>query len=231
MKVLGFIPARGGSKGVPGKNIKILAGKPLLAYTTEVALRAKSLDKVLLSTDDEKIAELGIKLGVEVPFIRPAELALDSTPTLPVVQHALEFLKKSGEEYDAVCILQATNPLRKAEDIDACVKMFEVGNFDCVFSTSEIPLDHNPYWAFIENDEGLLHLATGGTEPITRRQLLPKAFKREGSIYVTRSKTILENNSLYGEKVGGYLLDLPVSINIDTMEDWKRAEEYYKNLK
>src|SRR6185437_13209048 len=110
MRILGIIPARGGSKGVPRKNIKLLAGKPLLAYTAEAALKVPSLSSVILSTDDPEIAETGKQLGLSVPFLRPSELAGDTTPTLPVVQHALNFLKTSGEEYDAVCLLQATNP-------------------------------------------------------------------------------------------------------------------------
>jgi len=231
MKVLGLIPARGGSKGVPGKNIKLLSGKPLLSYTAEAALQAKSLAKVILSTDDEKIAEIGQKFGLEVPFLRPSELAQDSTPTLPVVQHALKFLKDAGEEFDAVCLLQATNPLRKYEDIDACVQKLIDGNYDSVFSTLEIPTEYNPYWAFVENGEGYLHLATGGSEPIIRRQILPKAYYREGSIYVAKTEVILGKNSFYGKKIGGYLLDRSVSINIDTMQDWENAEEYFKNLK
>jgi len=231
MRILGIIPARGGSKGVPRKNIKLLAGKPLLAYTAEAALKVPSLSSVILSTDDPEIAETGKQLGLSVPFLRPSELAGDTTPTLPVVQHALNFLKTIGEEYDAVCLLQATNPLRKPGDIEGCIQKFIEFDYDSLFSMLEIPTEHNPYWAFVENDKGLLNLAMGGTEPISRRQLLPMAYYREGSVYIAKSEVILEKNSLYGEKIGGYLIESPVSINIDTISDWERAEEHFKNLK
>jgi CMP-N,N'-diacetyllegionaminic acid synthase len=230
LKILGLIPARGGSKGVPRKNIKLLAGKPLLAYTAEPALKVKSFSKVLLSTDDEEIAEVGRQLGLDVPFLRPAELAQDNTPTLPVVQHALQFMKGMGEEFDAVCILQATNPLRNVEDMEKAIEKFEIQGYDSLFSMLEVPSEHNPYWAFLENEEGLLHLATGGTNPIPRRQSLPKAYHREGSIYLCKTAVVLERNSLFGDKVGGYLMKMECPINIDTMEDWAIAEEYFKNL-
>ena len=228
MRILGLIPARGGSKGVPRKNIKPLAGKPLLAYTAEVALKVPSLSSVILSTDDPEIAEIGKQLGLNVPFLRPSELAEDTTPTLPVVQHALNYLTTVGEEFDAVCLLQPTNPLRKHEDIEACIQKFIAGNYDSLFSMLEIPLEHNPYWAFLEDNDGFLHLATGGTEPVSRRQLLPKAFFREGSIYLSKTKVIMQKNSLFGERVGGYLIKAECPINIDTEADWEKAETYFK---
>jgi CMP-N,N'-diacetyllegionaminic acid synthase len=230
MRVLGLIPARGGSKGVPRKNIRPLAGKPLLAYTAEAALKVKSLDKVILSTDDPEIAEVGMQFGLDVPFLRPAELAQDGTPTLPVVQHALNYLKAKGEVFDAVCLLQPTNPLRSPVDIEAAVEKFISGNYDSLVSLLEVPLEHNPYWVFFENEEGLLHLSTGGTEPIPRRQLLPKAYHREGSIYITKTSVVLEKNSLFGDRVGGYLIKTDCPINIDTLEDWEKAEEFFKSL-
>src|SRR5262245_13926725 len=127
MNVLGLIPARGGSKGVPRKNIKPLAGKPLLNYTAEAALSSQKLTRVILSTEDEEIAEVGRACGIEVPFLRPAELAQDTTPTLPVVQHALQFLEAMGSHFDAVCLLQPTNPFRRTVDIDNCIELLESG--------------------------------------------------------------------------------------------------------
>ena len=117
MKVLGIIPARGGSKGVPRKNIRLLNGKPLLAYTAESALQAKKLSRIILTTEDEEIAEIGKRSGLEVPFLRPQNLALDTTPTLPVILHAVESIEATGETFDAICLLQPTNPLRRAEDL------------------------------------------------------------------------------------------------------------------
>src|SRR5262245_49368383 len=119
MNVLGIVPARRGSKGVLGKNIRLLCGKPLLQYTAEAALSARRLSKVILSTDHEEIARIGRECGLEVPFMRPAELAEDETPMLPVIQHAVRWLEVRGDSFDAVCLLQPTNPLRRPDDIDA----------------------------------------------------------------------------------------------------------------
>src|SRR5438093_12930123 len=121
MRVLALIPARGGSKGIPRKNIRLLAGKPLLAYTAEAARAAKRLSWIVLSTDDEEIACIGRQYGLEVPFIRPPELSQDDAPTLPVVQHALHWFEGRGEYFDSVCLLQPTNPLRRSEHFDACI--------------------------------------------------------------------------------------------------------------
>ena len=224
LRVLGLIPARGGSKGVPRKNIKPLGGKPLLSYTAESALAATRLAKVVLSTDDEEIAELGRSLGIEVPFMRPAELAEDSSPTLPVVLHALEALEKSGEYFDAVCLLQPTSPLRRAEDIDGCVALMEATEADSVVSVLPVPKNYNPHWVYWKDSNGSLALSTGDKDPITRRQDLPPGFHRDGAVYVTRVDTLVSRRTLYGHKVVGYEMPLEFSSNIDTPEDWRELE-------
>jgi len=223
-RVLGLVPARGGSKGIPRKNAKPLAGKPLLAYTAECARAARSLTRTILSTEDAEIAQIGRDCGLDVPFMRPAELARDDTPTLPVVAHALETLAEAGERYDAVCLLQPTNPLRRPEDVDACVALLARRGLDAVFSMRAVPHEHNPHWVFFEDADGLLRLSTGGTEPIPRRQALPPAYCRDGSVYVTRSAVILERRSLYGDRVGGWLVDQDAHVNLDTPADWAAAE-------
>lgn len=224
IRVLGLIPARGGSKGVPGKNTKLLAGKPLLAYTAAAALAAQHLSRVVLSTDDEQIAAVGRACGIEVPFLRPAELAQDHSPTLPVVQHALRTLEAAGEQFDAVCLLQPTNPLRRAVDIDACITLFEREQADSVVTVLPVPAEYNPHWVYFRAADGSLRLSTGESTPIPRRQALPPAFHREGSVYVTRRDVILEENSLYGQRVLGVELDPARSVNIDTPDDWAHAE-------
>lgn len=224
IRVLGLIPARGGSKGVPGKNIKLLAGKPLLAYTAAAALAAQHLSRVVLSTDDEQIAAVGRACGIEVPFLRPAELAQDHSPTLPVVQHALRTLEAAGEQFDAVCLLQPTNPLRRAVDIDACITLFAREQADSVVTVLPVPAEYNPHWVYFRAADGSLRLSTGESTPIPRRQALPPAFHREGSVYVTRRDVILEENSLYGQRVLGVELDPARSVNIDTPDDWAHAE-------
>jgi CMP-N,N'-diacetyllegionaminic acid synthase len=223
-RILGLIPARGGSKGVARKNIRSLDGKPLLQYTTEVALAAQALSQVVLSTDDDEIAELGRRCGVTVPFIRPAQLAQDDTPMLPVVQHALRYLEDQGEVFDAVCLLQPTNPLRRTEDIDECIRLLESSGADAVVTVLPVPSEYNPHWTYFRDQRNNLSLCMGDAAPITRRQDLPRAFHREGSVYVTRSSVIMKDNSLYGKRTVGYEVDARWSINIDSPGDWERAE-------
>lgn len=223
MRVLGLVPARGGSKGVPRKNIRPLGGRPLLQWTAEAALGARTLARVVLSTDDPEIADAGRRCGLEVPFLRPAELAGDRAPTLPAVQHALSELERTGDRFDAVCLLQPTSPFRTSEDIDACVTLLEEGGADAVVSVRRVPDEHNPHWVYFRDESGALRLSTGEAQPIPRRQELPPAFHREGSVYVTRRDVVM-GGSLYGTRLLAYEVDPARSVNIDTMDDWARAE-------
>ncbi len=229
MRVLGLIPAREGSKGVPHKNIRLLCGKPLLQYTAESALKSKYLSKVILSTDDDSIAELGKQCGLEVPFSRPKELAQDHTPMLPVVQHAINFCELAGDNFDAICLLQPTNPLRKPEVIDACIELLHKGSTTAVITILAVPSTYNPHWVYFRNDSGLLRLSTGEEAPVSRRQDLPPAFHREGSVYVTKRDVVMKENSLYGHQLTGYLVEHNQTINIDTEQDWARAEALLLN--
>ncbi|MBF0244779.1 MAG: acylneuraminate cytidylyltransferase family protein [Planctomycetes bacterium] len=231
MRVLGIIPARGGSKGVPRKNLRQLAGKTLLKYTAEAALAASSLDRVILSTEDEEIAEAGRFYGIEVPFLRPQSLALDETPMLPVIRHAILTLEESGKRYDAICLLQPTTPLRRAEDIDNCVRLLVEQDADSVVSMLPVPTEFNPHWVWFVNPDGFLKISTGEDMPIPRRQELPKAWHREGSVYVTRRDILIERNSFYGTRMTGYLMDPKKTVNIDTMDDWIKAEKMIDALK
>ncbi|MGH9843270.1 MAG: cytidylyltransferase domain-containing protein, partial [Blastocatellia bacterium] len=221
MRILGLIPARGESKGVPRKNIKLLRGKPLLAYTAAAALASRRLARVILSTEDEEIAKVGRDCGVETPFLRPPELARDETPMLPVAQHAVRFLEETGERFDAVCLLQPTNPLRTADDIDACIQLLEASEADAVVTVLPVPAEFNPHWVFFVDGDGRLRLSTGEAAPIPRRQELPPAFHREGSVYVTRRDVLMEQNSFYGARLLGYVMDPARSVNIDAPEDWQ----------
>jgi len=224
MRVLGIIPARGGSKGVTRKNIKVLCGKPLLAFTVESSKQAKRLTRTILTTEDNEIAEVGRELGVDVPFLRPAELAKDDTPTFDVVLHAVNELESQGEFYDSVCLLQPTNPLRRAADIDGCIELLETSGADSVISVLPVPDTYNPKWVYWRNAKGEMALSTGEKSPVARRQDLPSAFHRDGSIYVTRRNVLYDYQNLYGEKVLGYELDPQRCVNIDTNEDWALAE-------
>lgn len=224
MHVLGLIPARGGSKGVPHKNIRLLDGRPLLQYTAEAALSSNRLSRVILSTDDEEIAEVGRRCGLDIPFMRPSDLARDDTPMLPVVQHAIRTLESEGSLFDAVCLLQPSSPFREPNTIDSCVEILQQQACDSVVTVLPVPDKYNPHWVYFRDEEGLLHLSTGEDDPIPRRQALPPAFHREGSVYVTRKDVIIEENSLYGKKIVGYPVDISQSVNIDRLEDWMRAE-------
>jgi len=224
MKILGLIPARGGSKGIPRKNLAPFAGRPLLQWTCETAREATRLDALVLSTEDGEIARCGLRWGARVPFMRPAELARDDTPSLPVVQHALEQMDELGEPFDAVCLLQATNPLRTAQDIDGACALFERSGADSVVSVALIPSHFHPMWAYFRDDGGLLRQAAG-SGVVPRRQELPPAYFREGSVYVTHRKVVLDLGSLYGERVVPYVMPPERCGGIDTPEDLRRLEE------
>ena len=228
MRILGIIPARGGSKGIPGKNIKDLGGKPLLAYTIQTALESNLLSRCILSSDSGEIIRTGKDLGIEVPFIRPAEFSKDETPSIEVVKHALAYFAKAGEHFEAVCLLQPTTPFRTKGLIDKAIGKFESGKYDSLLSVREVPHEFNPHWVFEEKD-GKLQISTGEKNIITRRQELPKAYHRDGAIYLTRTEVVLNENSLYGEKIG--FIENPGKdyVNLDTETDWQKAEQILKN--
>ncbi|GAB2778918.1 acylneuraminate cytidylyltransferase family protein [Salinimicrobium soli] len=223
MKILGLIPARGGSKGIPGKNIKPLDGKPLLQYTIEAAKRANLLSRIVLSSEDEEIITAAKRLGLEAPFQRPKELAGDSSGSLEVIEHALQFFSDAGEKFDAVCLLQPTSPFRRENLIDDAVNEFIRGGFDSLLSVREVPEEFNPHWVF-EEENGGLKIATGEKEIIPRRQELPKAYHRDGAIYLTKTNVIKDQNSLYGKKIGFIDTTGDPYVNIDAPEDWEKAE-------
>lgn len=231
MRILGLIPARGGSKGVPKKNRKLLAGKPLIAYSIEAALGATQLDTVALSSDSDAIIAIATSMGLPVPFQRPAELATDTSPTLDTVIHALEFYKLQGEHFDAVCLLQPTNPFRTASFIDQCIATFQEAGTDSLVSVLEVPHEYNPHWVFEPNPQGQLKISTGESTIISRRQELPPAYHRDGSIYLTRTSVLLEQNSLYGDSMAYVVSDPQHHVNIDTAQDWELAERIAKKMK
>ena len=224
MKILGIIPARGGSKGVPRKNIKLLGKKPLIEYTIHAAKESQLLSDIVVSTDDEEIAIAAEVFGCKPPFVRPTELAQDTSTSIEVVQHALDFFEKQGVFYDAVCLLQPTSPFRENGFIDAAIQQFIAKQSDCLISVLPVPHEYNPHWTFEETPNGLLKVATGDVKIIARRQDLPKAFHRDGSVYITKT-AVIKSGSFFGESVAYRESNPDFYVNIDTMEDWKRAEE------
>jgi len=228
LKILGLIVARGGSKGIPGKNSKMLGGKPLINYTIASAKESRLLDEVIVSSDDHKIIELAKDEGIAVPFVRPKELATDTTSSLSVIQHALRFANENGRPFDAVCLLQPTTPFRSVGLVDEAITKFKSAQLDSLISVREIPSDFNPHWAF-EEIEGELKIATGEEVPISRRQDLPKTYHRDGAIYITKTEVLLEQNTLLGKHIGFVVTKGDEDINLDTPNDWELAEQRLKN--
>ena len=229
MKVLGLIPARGGSKGIPNKNRKLLGDKPLLQYTIEAALASKKLSSVIFSSEDATLIQLAKEFGVEVPFVRPVALATDSAGSIEVVQHALNFLAEKGEIFDAVCLLQVTTPFRTFKDIDDAVSRFENSNTDSLISVRKVPHQYNPHWVFEKGPSENLKIATGELSIIKRRQDLPTAFIRDGAIYITKTDVLLKESSFFGNSIAHIQLDNERYVNIDTEEDWEKAEKILKS--
>ena len=226
MNILGVIPARGGSKGIPGKNLAMLAGRPLLDYTIEAALDASSLSRIIISTDDAAIAAHAQTRGIEAPVVRPWELAQDDTPILPVLLHLLDTLEKQGEtQPDAVCLLQPTSPLRLARDIDVAAALFSSSRVHSVVSIVPVPHHCNPVSVMTQDDAGHLSaFLSGEGDRVIRRQDKPIVFARNGpAVLITKTAT-LRAGSLYGEVCVGYAMPRERSIDIDEPVDLVIAE-------
>jgi len=224
MQILGLIPARGGSKGIPRKNIIPLAGKPLLAYTCEAALQSRFLTRTLLNTDDPEIAAVGQEYGVEVPFLRPQELARDETPILPVIQHTLTWLAEHENFVpEAVVLLQPTSPMRSGLHIDAAIGVFRDHQADTVVSVMEVPHQFNPVSLMQIDENHQLHLYLEGPM-ILRRQEKPRVYARNGPAILIVSREVLLQGQLYGDRIYPYLMDRISSLDIDDAMDLQIAE-------
>ena len=230
MKILGIITARGGSKGVPGKNIKLLGEHSLLSFTANAANQSKLLHKTILTSDDSDIIEVAKKEKIDVPFVRPNDLANDTATSISVVQHAVNYMESIGEYFDAVCLLQPTSPFREKGFIDAAIQKFITEDADALVSVLPVPHEFNPHWVFEENSSGLLQIATGEKTIISRRQDLPKCYFRDGSVYITKTE-VIKKGSFYGEKLSFIESNPDFYVNIDTLKDWEIAEEKLHILK
>jgi CMP-N-acetylneuraminic acid synthetase len=226
-KVICVIPARGGSKGVPRKNIKKLADKPLIAYTIEQALQSQYIDRTIVSTEDKEIADISKQYGAEVPFMRPAELAGDQVPTIDVLLHAIKCIEEEKYNFDILVLLHTTAPLRSVKDINSCIEMLQRTKADNVFSVTEA--HRNPYFNMVEiNEHGAVKLVKEGS--FSTRQASPKVYDLNASIYVWW-KDILKNEKktfLAGSKI--YVMPKERSIDIDDDWDFRIAEYLFKNL-
>ena len=222
MKVLGIIPARGGSKGVPGKNIKPLLGKPLIVHTLEAAM-ASRLSRVIVSTDSAEITETAKKWGAEVPFVRPAELSGDNATSISVAIHALqEMEKQTGEIFDAVMLLQPTTPLRTAEDINEALDIMQSMQSDSVISVVDVGGQHPARMKYLKDGWLLDPPFCEEKENQNRQELMPM-YIRNGAIYLTR-RDILLGESYKGIRCAAYVMPAERSVNIDTLRDFEYAE-------
>jgi CMP-N-acetylneuraminic acid synthetase len=217
MKTLGLIPARGGSKGIPRKNVRLIAGKPLIAWTIEAALGAPGLAAVVVSTEDAEIAEVARAAGAEVPFMRPSELARDETPGIDPVLHAFEALPG----YDAVMLLQPTSPLRTSEDIGGLLEKASQAAAPSGVSVSLVN-DH-PAWMFIIRDDGRLETLLPQAQ-IARRQDLPAVYALNGAMYFAQRDWLRQRRSFVGPETIAYPMATERSVDIDTPLDWRLAE-------
>lgn len=229
LKILALIPARGGSKRLPGKNIKELCGKPLIAWTIEAALKSKYIEKTVVSTDCEKIAEVSRRYGAEIPFIRPDELASDTATTLDVVLHSLEFYKKINESFTHVILLQPTSPLRSVDDIDKSIEELLQRGAKAVFSVCEV--DHSPLWSNIlpENQsfDGFLKKEVIGK----RSQELPLYYRLNGAIYLIEVEGLLSKKVLFEvEPSFAYVMSRQSSIDIDEKLDFLIADSILSDI-
>jgi CMP-N,N'-diacetyllegionaminic acid synthase len=227
LSVLGIVTARGGSKGIPGKNLAPLGGKPLLAWTADAARAAKLLTRTVLSTDDQEIARVGRQCGLEVPFLRPAELARDDTPTIPVLQDVVKRLEAAGAKFDAVLTLQPTTPFRRASDIDGAIELLERTGADSVISFVDVGEKHPARMKFIDAEGRVTNPPFAEAFEGQRRQDLAKLYLREGSIYLTRRSVLMDQGSLQGKDCRAWIVPPGRTCNIDTPADLLLAEAMY----
>lgn len=221
MKALYIIPARGGSKGIPHKNIKVLDGKPLICHSIDIARMFTSDENICVTTDDDEILAVVEDYGLKVPFKRPEALATDTAGTYEVIMHALDFYKANGKYYDIVVILQPTSPFRRYEDVKKCLDLYS-DNYDMVVSVKRASA--NPYYdCFEPNEIGFLTISKGDGS-YRRRQDAPAVYEYNGAVYVMRVGALEKMNYDDFKRIGFIEMDDYSSLDLDTMLDWKYAE-------
>jgi CMP-N,N'-diacetyllegionaminic acid synthase len=228
-RILAVIAARGGSKGLPRKNIRILAGKPLIVWTIEKALKSSYLDKIIVSTDDREIAEIAKDSGAQVPFLRPSALASDHANSVDVVEHAINFLREKSELFDYIALLEPTSPLRKDSDIDRAVEaLVNAGdNADSLVSLGKISLEH-PWVAKKIDEQGFMAPFVENAEEVTRRQELKDAFFPYGVIYLSSISSLLRNRTFYPNRTIPLFIERWQCYEIDDIYDFIATETILK---
>ena len=222
MTVVAIITARGGSCGIPRKNILPLAGRPLIAHSIEAALQARSVNRVIVSTDDAEIAGISREHGAEVPFVRPAELARGDTAHMDVMLHAISWLGTHGTLPDAVMLLQPTSPLRNAGDIDGAISLMQASGCPAVVGLR--PATSHPFLTYRVASDGLLAGFVDHGLRYPRRQDLPPAFTLNGALYLNRCDSLRQSRLFQPEGTRGWVMPHERSIDIDSLEDFTRAE-------
>jgi CMP-N,N'-diacetyllegionaminic acid synthase len=231
MNILAVIPARGGSKSVPRKNIATIAGKPLLSFAIEEAMKVSSITDILVSTDDLEIANVARSYGAFVPFLRPAELATDDAQSAPVLIHALlEMESYSRKHYDAVIMLQPTTPLRQAHHIQTAIDIFTKNICDSVVSVVSVG-GYHPFRMKRLIGNRLVNFIDQGFEDMRPRQVLPSVYIRNGAIYLSCRRLIVDQKQIVGELCLGFEMSAEESINIDNIIDFKLAELFLAQRK
>ena len=216
-RFLAVVPARGGSKGVPRKNVRIMAGKPLIEWTIGQAAQSRYIDRVIVTSDDEEICQVAKQFGAEVPFVRPAELASDTATGVDVLCHAVQNV---GADYDYVVLLQPTSPLRECTDIDAAIELCVRRAVASVVSVSEAT--KSPYWMYQMTEEG--ELSPVVENAATNRQQLPRTYALNGAVYVLEVASLLESRAILREDTLGYVMPTERSYDIDTEIDFLICE-------
>jgi CMP-N,N'-diacetyllegionaminic acid synthase len=225
-EILAIIPARGGSKGVPRKNVRELNGKPLIGYTIESAKKSNKVSRVVVTTEDTEIATISRAYKAEVPYLRPDELSQDNSPTMECVLHMLDYLEKTeGYVSDYVLLLQCTSPLRNHNHINEAIDKLLNSDYDSIISVCEAEV--NPYWANIFEGDKLKYFIEEGRK-ITRRQELPNVYRMNGAIYLIKTEVLKKQKNFEPEEVMGYIMDSYSSVDIDTEMDFKIAEAIIK---
>tara|TARA_Y100001935_G_scaffold254549_1_gene263958 strand:+ start:15090 stop:15806 length:717 start_codon:yes stop_codon:yes gene_type:complete len=230
-KVLAIIPARGGSKEVPRKNIRYAGGKPLIAYSIETALELKNIfSEIIVSTDDEEIKIISEKYGAKVPFLRPKKISMDETPMVPVLQHAVNYYESfSRQKIDWICLLQPTNPLRTKNHILNSLELASKKNTDSVISFVRVKSHHPMLMKKIIND--YIEPYVIKEEEGTRRQdLKPDAYMRNGAIYLTKRNVLMKDSSIWGKKITPIIMSEKTSISIDSELDFKIVDELLNEI-
>jgi CMP-N-acetylneuraminic acid synthetase len=229
LNTIAFIFARGGSKGLPGKNIKMFFGKPLIAWSIEHAKKVKSIHRVIVSTDSNEIAKIAKKFGAEVPFLRPKEISKDDSPEWMAWRHALSFLKETeGGMPEIMISIPATAPLRRVVDIKNCLNLFKKGNVDTVIAITKAR--RNPYFNIVKKKQnGYIDLVSRPTKKIYRRQDSPLVYDMTTVAFVTDPQFIMQNKSIFNGRVKAVEVPVDASIDIDSLFDFKMAEFFFKN--